>query len=145
MVYQRAPRAALSIGDFFRTRGTTDDDLMKVTLEDGSTLFFTFKSAPNVVSDLKWRLDKQLLPENLTAHLQEHDLESRSDFVLSGYTVTVGERVRLDIEPSIHWRTTMWFMTNSAVKTIRPARRPRKASVQILDGDLQFDQSSDYH
>jgi hypothetical protein len=145
MVYQRVPRPALSIGDFSPTRGTTDDDLMKVTFEDGGILFFSFKKTPNVISDPKWRLDKQLLPENLTALLQEHNLESGSDFVLSDYTVRVGERARLDIEPSTHWRTTMWFTTDSVVKSIRPARRPHKAGVPILNGDLQFDQSSDYH
>lgn len=118
---------------------------MKVVLEDGGVLFFAFKKTPNAVSDPKWRLDKQLLPENLTALLREHNLESQSDFVLSGYNATVGRLLRLDIEPSTHWRTTMWFMSESAVKSIRPARRPRRPSVPILGGDMQFEQSSDYH
>lgn len=145
IVYQRVQPPPLSISDFVRTKDTTDNDLMKVVLEDGGVLFFAFKKTPNAVSDPKWRLDKQLLPENLTALLREHNLESQSDFVLSGYNATVGRLLRLDIEPSTHWRTTMWFMSESAVKSIRPARRPRRPSVPILGGDMQFEQSSDYH
>ena len=145
MVYQKVARPPLSIRDFFPTRGTTDDDLIKVTLEDGGVLFFVFKSTPNVISDPRWRLDRQLLPENLTAILREYDLEPGSHFVLSDHTVTVGKRVRLDIEPSTYWRTTMWYTTDSIVKSIRPARRPRKASVPVLGGNMKSEESSDYH
>ena len=145
MVYQRAQRPPLSITDFVRTKDTTDDDLMKVVLEDGGVLFFALRRTPNVVSDPKWRLDKRLLPENLTALLREHSLETRSDFVLSGYNATVGRLLRLDIEPSTHWRTTMWFMSESVVKSIRPVRRPNKPRIPILGGKMQFEQSSDYH
>ena len=145
MVYKRVKRPPLNIREFARTPTTTDDDLVKVCLADGGELFFTFKSTPNMVSDPRWRLDKQLLPQNLIALLQKHNLEEESEFILSDGSGTVGRALRLDVEPTTHWQVTMRFTSESQIKSIRPVRRPRKPNVFILSGDMNIDRSSDYH
>lgn len=146
MVYRKAPKPPLNIRDFVRTRDTTDDDLVKVVLEDGGELFFAFRSRPNVVSESKWRLDKQLLPENLATMLRVHDLGSNTDFTISDGSGFVGRTLRLDIESTAaHWQVALWLVCEAKIKSIRPARRPRKPDVPILISSMHSERSSDYH
>lgn len=146
MTYRKTPRVVvpLNIWEFARSKETTDDDLMKVTFNNDDVLFFAWKDEPNATSSYEWRLDEQLMPSNLAAILQDNNL-TKSGFIISRSSGYVGKTLHLNVIPAARWDVTMWFLTDATIKSIRPARRPRKPDTSAVAGKIHSIRSSDHH
>jgi hypothetical protein len=127
MAYHRQP-AKEYLKDIWADSDTTDNDLVKITLEDGSYLYV--RHAVRVgIENVEWKLDEALMPSNLQEHHRAHD-NTRSVIV----TECVTTKPLVLTFPTGYWRDNAIFTSNSKVATIRPVRRPRIPRPQRITG-----------
>ena len=146
MAYKRYPPAKVPVNIWeFRSDGeTAEDDLVKITLENGQCLFVAWRSHPDTRCDATWRVDRTLLPQELD-EVKRRNGQPWSSFSIPRSSGFIGRQLQVDMTPASNWRLAVLFTTSSLVRSIRPARRPRISQTLSLSGETEVTASSDYH
>ena len=146
MAYKRYPpqKVPVNIWEFGRDGEMTDDNLVKITFENDEFLYVAWRDRPDVQYSAAWRVDEALVPENLISVRIEKGSYCAT-FSISEKSGFVGQQLRLDLAPGSRWRDSTRFITESAIRSIKPAQRPRKCRTLALTGKVETSTSNDYH
>ena len=130
---------------FHADGSTTENDLVKLTFENGQCLYVTLASVPDFpFHNPGWHIDNALLPVELT-ELKEQQGTSVSIFGITEGRCRMGNRLHLEMVPTSYWKDSLYFITESPITSLKPVRRPRQVPTLHLAGKAKVETSSDYH
>lgn len=108
---------------------TDKNDLIKVTMEDG-TFLYVRHGEPNGMGSPDWVLDEELTPESLRQHRITNDAKH-----ITVERCVTGEPLILTI-PTKYWRDNATFTSANKVRSLIPRRRPRRPIAPEIAGEL---------
>lgn len=152
MAYKRIPppKVPVNLWEFKAQNGTTKDDLVKISFDNGDELFVRIMKHPTYRHEMRWVVDPKLMPASLCEYAKGDQcpvippgLDHPMSFKM-GMNGCVGYRMFIAL-PGGHWKTDWWFMTEGKVTSIRPAKRTTILKPTQLAGTRDSFTSRDYH